>query len=150
MHSIKFGKKMKQIESYKRNLKYINEDAKKRVLKTLGIGILRYIALIPLMVIYSLIIFPLLLLVMVCIGGKHTAETVNKELNPKGYWDIRNLFEAYYLCFKCSKCGEEKAYFCDVNQAESEYKRHKEKIWNWYDNRESRCINCIKKETHTN
>lgn len=140
---------MKQIESYKRNLKYINEDAKKRVLKTLRLGILRYIALIPLMLIYSITIFPLLLLVMVCIGGKQAAETVNKELNPKGYWDIRNLFESYCLCFKCSKCGEEKAYVCDVSQAESEYKRYKEKIWNWYDNRESRCINSIKKETHT-
>ena len=141
---------MKEIENYKRNLKYLNDDAKIIVLKTLGLGILRYIALIPLMLIYSIIIFPLLLLVMFCIGGKYAAETVNKELNPKDYWNIRNLFETYYLNFKCSKCGEKKGYSCYVSQAESEYKRYKEKIWNWYNKKENICVNCIKKGKNKN
>lgn len=141
---------MKEIENYKRNLKYINDDAKIIVLKTLRLAILRYITLIPLMLIYSIAIFPLLLLVMFCIGGKYAAETVNKELNPKGYWDIRNLFETYYLDFKCSKCGEKKGYCCNVSQAESEYKRHKEKIWNWYNKKENICVNCIKKGKNKN
>lgn len=136
---------MKQIENYIRNLKYINDDAKTIILKTLLLGILRYVALIPLMVIYSIIIYPLLLAIMFCIGGKYTAEEINKELSPKDYWDIRNLFESYYLCFKCKKCGEKKGYSCYVNQVESEYKRYGKKIWNWYNRRESICVSCIKK-----
>lgn len=123
------------------NLKYIAPDARKncvgQMFRLLGRGIL----LFPLLLMYTAILYPMMLFTMFVIAGKDGLKNAIEVLSPMEYWKMHGIFDWYHLHFRCRNCGKKASYDASFKELENEYRKNG-LLWSWFSPTERLCYNC--------
>lgn len=133
------------INDFISNLKYIAPEARKKVVRQLFKLLGKWLLLLPVLLIYTIVAFPLTLFTMFVISGKDGVRDAMDELSPKDYWTMDGAFNNYRLKFTCSKCGHEMDYVATLNEVKR-FADKAEGAWSWYNPKNPTCYSCISKK----
>lgn len=133
------------INDFISNLKYIAPEARKKAVRQLFKLLGKWLLLLPILLIYTIVAFPLTLFTMFVISGKDGVRDAMDELSPKDYWTMDGVFNNYRLKFTCSKCGHEMNYVATLNEVKR-FADKAEGTWSWYNPKNPTCYSCISKK----